>query len=128
VDLLNLSAREGHACDASPVNSGSAYHDFLSRGLKALLLESLGGIAPTFAGELRHAWFVPGIYRDTRNTGPADPRDLLRDFSEPGGRDVGLRFAQPGKAALSVMYLVIHQRVETLPRLCIECGSTAVTR
>jgi len=34
---------------------------------------------------------------------------------------VGLLFAQPEKPVLSVMYLVIDQRVETLTHLCIEC-------
>jgi len=36
------------------------------------LLESLGGIAHTFASELRQAWFVPGIDWNTGNAGPAD--------------------------------------------------------
>lgn len=56
------------------------------------LLESLGGIARTFASELRQAWFVPRIDRNTGNAGPADQRDLLEDFGERGGRDAGLRF------------------------------------
>src|SRR3546814_2910111 len=38
----------------------------------AHLLEGLGGIAHAFAGELRHAWLVQGIDRNTGNSGPAD--------------------------------------------------------
>src|SRR3546814_5478719 len=46
----------------------------------AHLLEGLGGTAHAFAGELRHAWLVQGIDRNTGNSGPADQSDLLKDF------------------------------------------------
>src|SRR3546814_5934580 len=48
----------------------------------AHLLEGLGGIAHAFAGELRHAWLVQGIDRNTGNSGPADQSDLLKRSEE----------------------------------------------
>src|SRR3546814_20339782 len=86
----------------------------------AHLLEGLGGIAHAFAGELRHAWLVQGIDRNTGNSGPADQSDLLKDFGERGCRDAGLWFAQPRQAALPIMPLLIDQRTQALTHIRIE--------